>query len=52
MCAVLVWLLLPSAWAAIPIIACVLLLLALLVVPPGQTRVVLFFGSYIGTVGS
>jgi regulator of protease activity HflC (stomatin/prohibitin superfamily) len=51
-CGVLVWLLLPSAWAAIPIIAGVLLLLALVVVPPGQTRVVLFFGRYIGTVRS
>jgi regulator of protease activity HflC (stomatin/prohibitin superfamily) len=51
-CGVLAWLLLPSAWAAIAIIAGVLLLLALVVVPPGQTRVVLFFGRYIGTVRS
>ncbi|MGH3444794.1 MAG: SPFH domain-containing protein, partial [Nocardioidaceae bacterium] len=51
-CGYLVWLLLGSGWQVLPLIAGVLLLLALLVVPPGQTRVVLFFGRYIGTIRS
>jgi regulator of protease activity HflC (stomatin/prohibitin superfamily) len=51
-CGFLVWYLLGSGWAALPIIAGVMLLLALAVVPPGETRVVLFFGQYVGTIRS
>jgi regulator of protease activity HflC (stomatin/prohibitin superfamily) len=36
----------------LPAVAVVLLLAALAVVPPGQARVVLFFGRYVGTVRS
>jgi len=36
--------------AAIPVVACVLILSSLVIVPPGQTRVVAFFGRYVGTI--
>jgi regulator of protease activity HflC (stomatin/prohibitin superfamily) len=49
---VLAWLLRDSGWALLLLIVGILLLLGLVVVPPGQTRVVLFFGRYIGTVRS
>ena len=39
-----------SAWAWAPIVAGVLIATALVVVPPGQTSVVQFFGRYVGTV--
>jgi regulator of protease activity HflC (stomatin/prohibitin superfamily) len=51
-CGFLVWYLLPSGWNVLPLIAGIVLLLALAVVPPGQTRVVLFFGRYVGTIRS
>jgi regulator of protease activity HflC (stomatin/prohibitin superfamily) len=54
-CGYLAWFLVgpeKSGWAVIPLVVGVLLLLALVVVPPGQTRVVLFFGRYVGTVRS
>ncbi len=54
-CGVLVWVLLGSAVpgvAVVPLLAAVVLLACLVVVPPGQTRVVLFFGRYVGTVRS
>ena len=38
------------AWAWVPIVVGVLIALSLAVVPPGQTSVVQFFGSYVGTV--
>lgn len=51
-CGVLAWLLGGTGWLVVPVIVGVLLLLALAVVPPGQTRLVLFFGRYVGTVRS
>jgi regulator of protease activity HflC (stomatin/prohibitin superfamily) len=39
-----------SPWLVLPILVAVLLLASLVVVPPGQTRVVLFFGRYVGTL--
>src|SRR5579872_5141534 len=40
-----------GGWAiALPIIAFVLIASSLVIVPPGQSRVVQFFGSYVGTV--
>jgi regulator of protease activity HflC (stomatin/prohibitin superfamily) len=39
-----------GAWIALPIVAFVLALSGLVIVPPGQSRVVQFFGSYVGTV--
>ena len=54
-CGYLVWQLGGTSFSgvvAVPVVVGVLLLLALAVVPPGQTRVVLFFGRYVGTVRS
>jgi regulator of protease activity HflC (stomatin/prohibitin superfamily) len=39
-----------SVWAWVPIVAGVVIALSLAVVTPGQTSVVQFFGSYVGTV--
>ncbi len=39
-----------SAWAWVPIVVGVIIALSLVVVPPGQTSVVQFFGTYVGTV--
>jgi regulator of protease activity HflC (stomatin/prohibitin superfamily) len=39
-----------SVWAWVPIVAGVIIALSLAVVTPGQTSVVQFFGSYVGTV--
>ena len=39
-----------SAFAVIPIVAGAIVLTSLVVVQPGQTKVVRFFGSYVGTV--
>jgi SPFH domain / Band 7 family len=39
-----------GAWIALPIIAFLLVLSSLVIVAPGQSRVVQFFGSYVGTV--
>ena len=39
-----------SVWAWVPIAAGVIIALSLAVVTPGQTSVVQFFGSYVGTV--
>jgi regulator of protease activity HflC (stomatin/prohibitin superfamily) len=39
-----------SIWAWVPIVVGVLVALSLAVVTPGQTSVVQFFGSYVGTV--
>ena len=40
-----------EAWLAIvPVLATVVVLTSLVVVQPGQTKVVRFFGSYVGTV--
>jgi regulator of protease activity HflC (stomatin/prohibitin superfamily) len=39
-----------SVWAWVPIAAGVIIALSLAVVTPGQTAVVQFFGSYVGTV--
>jgi hypothetical protein len=49
-CAGLAILLAPSGWIAVPILVAALTLGSLVIVPPGQTAVVQFFGSYIGTV--
>jgi regulator of protease activity HflC (stomatin/prohibitin superfamily) len=38
------------AVAAVPVIVAVVILASLVIVQPGQTRVVQFFGSYVGTV--
>ena len=37
-------------FTVLPIVAAVIILASLVIVQPGQTRVVRFFGSYIGTV--
>jgi regulator of protease activity HflC (stomatin/prohibitin superfamily) len=37
-------------WLAVPVVIFALVLQSLVVVPPGQTRVVQFFGRYVGTV--
>jgi regulator of protease activity HflC (stomatin/prohibitin superfamily) len=39
-----------GGWTAVPIVAFLVVLSTLVIVPPGQTRVVQFFGSYVGTV--
>src|SRR6478609_8759907 len=39
-----------SIWAWVPIVVGVIIALSLVVVPPGQTSVVQFFGTYVGTV--
>ena len=39
-----------TAWLALPLVVSILTVGALVVVPPGQTSVVQFFGTYIGTV--
>jgi regulator of protease activity HflC (stomatin/prohibitin superfamily) len=39
-----------SSWAVVPGLVGVIIVLSLVVVPPGQTSVVQFFGSYVGTV--
>ncbi|MGA8249059.1 MAG: SPFH domain-containing protein [Nocardioides sp.] len=39
-----------SIWSWVPIVVGVLIALSLVVVPPGQTSVVQFFGRYVGTV--
>jgi hypothetical protein len=49
-CVGLAILLAPSGWIALPIFVAALTLASLVIVPPGQTAVVQFFGSYIGTV--
>src|SRR3984885_3203403 len=38
-----------KAWIWLPILAFVLIITSLVIVPPGQTSVVQFFGRYIGT---
>jgi hypothetical protein len=37
-------------WLAVPVVIFALVLQSLVVLPPGQTRVVQFFGRYVGTV--
>ena len=37
-------------WAVVPVAGAVVLAASLMIVAPGQTRVVLFFGRYVGTV--
>jgi regulator of protease activity HflC (stomatin/prohibitin superfamily) len=39
-----------AGWAVVPVVAAVVVLTSLVVVQPGQTKVVRFFGSYVGTV--
>jgi regulator of protease activity HflC (stomatin/prohibitin superfamily) len=39
-----------NVWTALPIVAFFVVLSTLVIVPPGQSRVVQFFGSYVGTV--
>ena len=39
-----------TPWIVLPIVVAVLVATALVIVPPGQTSVVQFFGRYIGTV--
>ncbi|WP_076263839.1 SPFH domain-containing protein [Intrasporangium flavum] len=54
LCAFAIWYLLTNAagWLWLPILVAALVLSALVVVPPGQTQVVQFFGRYVGTVSS
>ncbi|HEX3932923.1 MAG TPA: SPFH domain-containing protein [Nocardioides sp.] len=51
-CAALVWVLADhgSGWLWLPVVAFVIVVTSLVVVPPGQTSVVQFFGTYVGTV--
>jgi regulator of protease activity HflC (stomatin/prohibitin superfamily) len=39
-----------SGWIWLPIVVAVLVAASLVVVPPGQTSVIQFFGTYVGTV--
>ena len=39
-----------SGWSIVPIVLGAVIAAALMIVPPGQTRVVMFFGRYVGTV--
>jgi hypothetical protein len=39
-----------SAWIVAPIVVAVLIASSLVIVQPGQTKVVRFFGSYVGTI--
>jgi len=39
-----------SGWTWLPIVVAILVVISLVIVPPGQTSVVQFFGRYIGTV--
>jgi regulator of protease activity HflC (stomatin/prohibitin superfamily) len=39
-----------SGWLAFPIVVFVLVIASLVIVPPGQTSVIQFFGRYVGTV--
>jgi hypothetical protein len=39
-----------AGWAIVPGLAALLILTSLVIVSPGQTKVVRFFGSYVGTV--
>jgi SPFH domain / Band 7 family len=39
-----------GGWTALPIVAFFVVLSSLVIVPPGQSSVVQFFGSYVGTV--
>ncbi len=39
-----------SGWVAIPILAAIVILTSLVIVQPGETKVVRFFGNYVGTV--
>ncbi|HLJ67101.1 MAG TPA: SPFH domain-containing protein [Chloroflexota bacterium] len=39
-----------DGWTALPIVVFVVVLSTLVIVPPGQSQVVQFFGSYVGTV--
>jgi hypothetical protein len=39
-----------TGWVAIPIVVALIAASSLVIVPPGQTAVVQFFGSYIGTL--
>ena len=53
-CGYLVWLSVSEApgWTWLPLLIGIVVALSLVVVPPGQSRVVLFFGRYIGSVRS
>jgi hypothetical protein len=39
-----------SGWVWLPILVCVLVISSLVIVTPGQTSVIQFFGRYVGTV--
>ena len=39
-----------SGWTWLPILLLCLVVTSLVVVPPGQTSVIQFFGTYVGTV--
>ena len=39
-----------SGWLWLPVLGSVLVIAALVIVPPGQTSVIQFFGRYVGTV--
>jgi regulator of protease activity HflC (stomatin/prohibitin superfamily) len=39
-----------KGWVSLPIVVAVVIMGSLVIVQPGQTRVVQFFGSYVGTV--
>jgi hypothetical protein len=41
-----------AGWSAVPIVLAAVIAASLMIVAPGQTRVVLFFGRYVGTVRS
>src|SRR5271169_2017144 len=40
-----------TGWLWLPLVAVLMVISSLVVVPPGQTSVVQFFGRYVGTVG-
>ncbi len=39
-----------TGWVAIPIVVAIIILTSLVIVQPGETKVVRFFGNYVGTV--
>lgn len=53
-CGYLVWLCASAApgWLWLPLLIGIVVALSLVVVPPGQSRIVLFFGRYVGSVRS
>jgi hypothetical protein len=50
LCVATAFLIVGSGWIWLPILVGVLVVTSLVIIPPGQTSVVQFFGTYVGTV--